>query len=116
MENQVSKLTNASFVNEKTEKIFWYLNAYNKMDVEKMIADFDDEIIFQNIINGEKTTHLVQLLPIQNLEKRAFYELECIRQAWSVGELKRQINTLYYERSGISKKPYKLSKIINRYI
>ncbi|RKO69133.1 DUF1016 family protein [Sphingobacterium puteale] len=80
------------------------------------IADFDDEIIFQNIINGEKTTHLVQLLPIQNLEKRAFYELECIRQAWSVAELKRQINTLYYERGGISKKPDKLSKIINRNI
>lgn len=28
------------------------------MDVEKMIADFDDEIIFQNIMNGEKTMEL----------------------------------------------------------
>ncbi|WP_341832428.1 PDDEXK nuclease domain-containing protein [Sphingobacterium thalpophilum] len=66
------------------------------------------------ILSKISFTHLVQLLPIQNLEKRTFYELECIRQAWSVGELKRQINTLYYERSGISKKPDKLSKIINQ--
>lgn len=51
------------------------------------------------ILSKISFTHLVQLLPIQNLEKRAFYEFECIRQAWSVGELKRQINTLYYERS-----------------
>lgn len=58
MENQEPKLTSASLLNERTEKIFRYLNAYNKMDVEKMIADFDDEINFQNIMNGEKTMEL----------------------------------------------------------
>lgn len=72
MENQVSKLTNASFLNEKTEKIFWYLNAYNKMDVEKMIADFDDEIIFQNIINREKT---MELRGIEEFKKQAIEAL-----------------------------------------
>lgn len=29
-------------------------------------------------------------------------------------ELRRQINTLYYERSGISKKPEQLSKVVNQ--
>ena len=72
MENQVSKLTNASFVNEKTEKIFWYLNAYNKMDVEKMIADFDDGIIFQNIMNDEKT---MELRGIEEFKKQAIEAL-----------------------------------------
>ncbi len=43
--------------------------------------------------------------------KRAFYEIECIRGNWSVRELKRQINSLYYERSGLSKDKTKLSAL-----
>ena len=31
---------------------------------------------------------------------------------WSVSELKRQINSLYFERSGMSKHPEKLSRIV----
>ena len=34
--------------------------------------------------------------------KRTFYEIECIRGNWSVRELKRQIGSLYFERSGLS--------------
>ncbi|RKE55361.1 PDDEXK nuclease domain-containing protein [Sphingobacterium detergens] len=98
---------------------------YESNTIHQSTTDELNQAFRQPIKNGPLTdpveilskisfTHLVQLLPIQNLEKRTFYELECIRQAWSVGELKRQINTLYYERSGISKKPDKLSKIINQ--
>jgi hypothetical protein len=50
-------------------------------------------------------THFVQLLPIDNEEKRFFYEQECIKGTWSVRELRRQIDSLYYERSVMSKKP-----------
>ena len=35
----------------------------------------------------------------------SFYELECIKGTWSVRELRRQIDTKLYFRSGISKKP-----------
>ena len=35
-------------------------------------------------------------------DKRAFYETECIRGIWSVRELKRQIASLLYERSELS--------------
>jgi len=42
------------------------------------------------------------LIGIEDDIKRAFYEMECIRGNWSVRELKRQINSLYYERSGLS--------------
>ncbi|MBS4097957.1 MAG: DUF1016 family protein [Sulfuricella sp.] len=34
--------------------------------------------------------------------KRRFYEIECLLGNWSVRELKRQIASLYYERSGLS--------------
>jgi len=35
--------------------------------------------------------------------KRAFYEIEGIKGNWSVPQLKRQIETLLYERTGMSK-------------
>lgn len=54
-------------------------------------------------------SHLTLLLPIKNQIKRTFYEIACIRGNWSVSELKRQINTLYFERSGMSLNPEKLS-------
>ena len=47
-------------------------------------------------------THLELLAALEPDLKRAFYEIECVRGAWSVRELKRQIATLYYERSALS--------------
>ncbi len=61
------------------------------------------------IISKLSYTHLVQLLPIEDPLKRVFYEIECIKGTWSVSELKRQIGSLYFERSGMSKNPEKLS-------
>lgn len=58
-------------------------------------------------------THLEQLLAIDQPLKRAFYEIECIRGNWSVRDLKRQIGSLYFERSGLSKDKEKLSKMVN---
>jgi predicted nuclease of restriction endonuclease-like (RecB) superfamily len=45
---------------------------------------------------------LVELLQIDDPLKRVFYELETIRGGWSVRELRRQIATLLYERTGLS--------------
>ena len=54
-------------------------------------------------------THITDLLQCEDETKRAFYELECIRGNWSVRELKRQIASLYYERSGLSNDKVKLA-------
>ena len=70
----------------------------------------------QKIISKLSYTHIEQLLNIENPLKRTFYELECIKGTWSVRELKRQINSLYFERSGLSAKPEKLSELINQNI
>jgi predicted nuclease of restriction endonuclease-like (RecB) superfamily len=56
-------------------------------------------------------THLEQLIGIEDDLKRTFYEIECIKGTWSVRELKRQISSLYYERSGLSAKPNTLSEL-----
>lgn len=54
-------------------------------------------------------SHTAELLQCDDAPQRAFYELECIRGNWSVRELKRQIASLYYERSGLSKDKAKLA-------
>ncbi len=59
-------------------------------------------------------SHLELLLGIDHQLKRTFYEIECIKGAWSVRELRRQIASLYFERSGLSKNPEKLSKLVSQ--
>ena len=58
-------------------------------------------------------THLELLSTIEDPLKRAFYEVECINGNWSVRELKRQIGSLYFERSGLSRDPAQLSALAN---
>jgi len=57
-------------------------------------------------------THIIELIKLDDPLKRAFYEIECIRGNWSVRELKRQIASLYYERSGLSKDKRKLAELV----
>lgn len=47
-------------------------------------------------------THLVELLRLDDPWKRAFYENECLAGGWSVRQLRRQIESLLYERTGLS--------------
>lgn len=54
-------------------------------------------------------SHFAELLELSDEVQRRFYELECLRGGWSVRELRRQIDSLYYERSGLSKNKAKLS-------
>ena len=51
---------------------------------------------------------------IENPTKRAFYEMEAIRGCWSARELERQISSLYYERSGLSKNKEALSALVQQ--
>ena len=43
-------------------------------------------------------THWRALLRVQNEEARNYYISECAAENWSVRQLERQINTMYYER------------------
>jgi hypothetical protein len=47
-------------------------------------------------------SHFVELMRADNPLKRVFYETEGIKGNWSVPQLKRQIETLLYERTGMS--------------
>ncbi len=56
-------------------------------------------------------SHIAELLQCDDATKRAFYELESIQGNWSVRELRRQIGSLYYERSGLSTDKGKLATL-----
>ena len=64
------------------------------------------------IITKLSFTHLAELIAIEDNLKRVFYEIECMCGNWSVRELKRQIASLYYERSGLSKDKKKLAELV----
>lgn len=65
-----------------------------------------------NLFNKLSFTHLVSLIPINDPLKRAFYETMAIKGTWSVRELQRQIDSNYYERSGWSKRPEELARMV----
>ncbi|MBU1241971.1 DUF1016 family protein, partial [Myxococcota bacterium] len=58
-------------------------------------------------------THFIELIKIEDPLKRSFYEVESVRGTWSVRELKRQIASLYFERSGLSRDKRRLAEIVD---
>jgi predicted nuclease of restriction endonuclease-like (RecB) superfamily len=50
----------------------------------------------------------VRLLSVKNEQARKFYETEALRGGWSVRQLDRQINALFYERTALSRNKAKM--------
>ena len=63
------------------------------------------ELLFKNI----SYSHFTLIMGVENPLARTFYEIETIKGVWTVRELKRQIDTNYFERSAISTNPEKMS-------
>lgn len=66
----------------------------------------------EKLISRLSFSHITLLLTVENLLKRTFYEIEAIKGNWSVRELKRQINSLYFERMGMSQDKEKLARLV----
>lgn len=47
-------------------------------------------------------SHFIELLKTDSALKRAFYEVECLKNNWSVRDLQRAMNSLLFERTGLS--------------
>lgn len=56
----------------------------------------------ETLINTLSFSHFVELLRLDSDLKRRFYEIEAVKNAWKVRELERAIDTLLYERTGLS--------------
>lgn len=69
--------------------IFQSLSGKSISDIEKMI-------------NHLSFTHIVELIKQDNETKRSFYQWQSIDNSWSVRELQRAVNSMLYERTGLS--------------
>ena len=67
----------------------------------------------EKLFNCLSYTHFVQLLPIEDQLERTFYEVECIKGTWSTRELKRQIDSGFFIRTGLSRDKDSLCDLIN---
>jgi len=108
MQSVIAQLQQMEFTLPHFEKLLLEKPRNTSKIVQSAIAQSQNTTILippEKIIDNLSYTHLVQLLPINDPQKRSFYELESIKGIWSVSELKRQINSLLYERCGISAKP-----------
>lgn len=65
----------------------------------------------EKLLSSLSYSHFELLVQLGDDLKRAFYETECIRGNWSVRELKRQIGSLYFERSSLSTDKDKLANM-----
>lgn len=65
----------------------------------------------QQLLQHLTYTHLVELIKIESPQQRLFYEIESIKGNWGVRELKRQMGSLLYERTGLSQNKERLIQL-----
>lgn len=54
------------------------------------------------LINNLSFSHFIELLKADSEPKRRFYEDQAIKNNWGVRDLKRAVESLLYERTGLS--------------
>lgn len=79
------------------------------MDLQKSATPSHQFVTAATEILGKLSfSHIREIMTQEDPLARFFYETECIKGTWSVKELRRQIATNLYFRSGVSKDPKKL--------
>ena len=74
-------------------------------NLQPLAEDFNEAQILPTdlLLSKLSFTHIVELLKVENPVQRLFYEVEAIKGNWTRRELHRQIETLLYERTGLSR-------------
>lgn len=113
----------SAYLTEKCGKGFSVGNLKNIRQFYKVYAnDQIGETVFSQFENlpavstGRKFflswSHYLKLMRITNIDERHFYEIEAVKNDWSLSELKRQYNSSLYKRLALStdkEKVYRLS-------
>ena len=79
-----------------------------------LLVECDDDIRIsaEALFNRLSYSHIRELVRLDDDLQRTFYAFEAIRGTWSVRELKRQIDSQYYQRCGWSKDPHKYAAMV----
>ncbi len=79
------------------------------------IIKIKPEIDVDKLINQLSFTHIIEFLKADTPLKRSFYEVEALKNCWSVRELQRAMNSMLFERTGLSTNKHAvLDKHINQ--
>ncbi len=78
------------------------------------VSDQSLQVQTDKLLRACSFSHFLELIKIDDPIKRLFYEVETIKGNWSVRELSRQINSLTYERVGLSKDKKEILETINQ--
>ena len=80
---------------------------------QSVIAQFNEvQIPPENLFSHLSYSHFLLIMGVKDPLGKVFYELETIKGVWSFRELKRQIDSNYFERTTLSKDPAKMSSLI----
>lgn len=87
-----------------------YATASHKLQEDKIYATPSHKFMTpaKELISKLSFSHIREIMTQDDPLARFFYETECIKGTWSVRELRRQISTNLYFRSGASLNPKKL--------
>lgn len=93
---QIWQTVSAKFKNEISQTVFSQL-------IEPIEDSYQALMLpIETLINTLSFSHFIELLRLDSDLKRRFYEIEAVKNAWKVRELERAINTLLFERTGLS--------------
>ena len=85
-----------------------YGNGFAEKYLRKMIQFaevFPDEQIVASLMRQLSWSHFLMLIPIKDVTKRDFYAEMCRIEGWNTRTLRQRIDSMLYERTGLSKKP-----------
>jgi hypothetical protein len=88
-----------------------YGNSFTEKNLRRMVQFaqiFPENDIVVSLIRQLTWTHFIALIPITDPLKRDFYAEMCRVQRWNVRTLRKQIGSMLFERTALSKKPESL--------
>jgi len=73
---------------------------YEQVNNQEIVATLSQQLTW---------SHIIELLPIDENNKRLYYAYMAINEGWSVRDLRSNINRMSYERSSLAKKPEEIT-------
>ena len=91
-----------------------YGSSFSEKNLRRMIQFsevFPDEQILVSLIRHLSWTHFIALIPLKDQLQRDFYAEMCRMERWSVRTLRKEIGSMLFERTALSRKPEKLIEL-----
>jgi predicted nuclease of restriction endonuclease-like (RecB) superfamily len=95
---------------EIVQSLIEQFNSDENVKIQSLIGQFSLEkkvksIAIENpnlFISKISFSHILEFIKIEEPLQRSFYEIQTIKNGWTVRQLQREINSLLYERIGLS--------------